>query len=488
MSPQVRPARRAPPRPGRRGAPRVARRGSARDARRMLQYSSSPLGSYALYYLPARPSRSNVHSPWAPTTSDASLAPVRFETHPDRYRHWRLELPAEYGGAVARLVMDVQERRAGCARATRSSSTRTISASTSSSPTRIQRIRFEHPRGEGARLHERQGPHLLLGREHLHARQLARHALQGQLLQVHERDAPLPRGDERRERASPSLAALAGTASGGGYELAIACDEIVLADDGSSAVSLPEAPLLGVLPGTGGLTRLVDKRKVRRDLADAFSHLAEGVRGKRAVEWGLVDEAPPQAKFDEAVKRRARRAWSRAASARPVRAGEARRRSAPSRRYVHGRTLDDGGAHGDAHGARARRARSRRRPTSSRRRATDAWASAPSASSTTRCSICASTGPLIGVVALEDRAAIRSAVLAVDAMLAKHKDDGLVREVTLLMRRVLKRLDITAKSLLRAGRAGLAASPARSSSSRSRPTASTCSTIRTAVEPCSSRR
>src|SRR6185503_10990386 len=102
------------------------------------------------------------------------------------------------------------------------------------------------------------------------------------------------------------IAALNGTASGGGYELAIACDEIYLVDDGNSAVSLPEVPLLGVLPGTGGLTRLVDKRKVRRDRADVFSSLAEGLKGRRAVEWRLVDECVPSSQFGEAVTRRAR--------------------------------------------------------------------------------------------------------------------------------------------------------------------------------------
>ena len=102
------------------------------------------------------------------------------------------------------------------------------------------------------------------------------------------------------------LAALNGICAGGGYELALACDEILLVDDGNSAVSLPEAPLLGVLPGTGGLTRVVDKRHVRRDLADFFSTLVEGVKGKRAVEWKLVDAVYPTSQFKEAVQKRAR--------------------------------------------------------------------------------------------------------------------------------------------------------------------------------------
>src|SRR5258708_25065389 len=98
------------------------------------------------------------------------------------------------------------------------------------------------------------------------------------------------------------VAALNGICAGGGYELALACDEILLVDDGNSAVSLPEAPLLGVLPGTGGLTRVVDKRRVRRDLADFFSTLVEGVKGKRAVEGKLVDRVYPTSQFKDAVQ------------------------------------------------------------------------------------------------------------------------------------------------------------------------------------------
>src|SRR6201999_2707763 len=97
------------------------------------------------------------------------------------------------------------------------------------------------------------------------------------------------------------LAALNGTAAGGGYEMALACDRILLVDDRSSAVSLPEVPLLGVLPGTGGLTRVVDKRHVRRDLADYFSTKSEGIGGKKAVAWKLVDEVVPRARWQEAV-------------------------------------------------------------------------------------------------------------------------------------------------------------------------------------------
>src|ERR1051326_7332301 len=108
-----------------------------------------------------------------------------------------------------------------------------------------------------------------------------------------------------RESGIASLCALSGTASGGGYELALACDEILLVDDGSSAVCRPEVALLAVLPGTGGLTRVVDKRKVRRDHADFFATTAEGVRGARAVDWKLVDEVVPRSRFLSRVAERA---------------------------------------------------------------------------------------------------------------------------------------------------------------------------------------
>jgi benzoyl-CoA-dihydrodiol lyase len=121
--------------------------------------------------------------------------------------------------------------------------------------------------------------------------------------------------DARPSSGQTWIAAVNGTAAGGGYELALACDEIVLIDDGSSTVSLPEVPLLGVLPGTGGLTRVVDKRHVRRDRADLFATKAEGFRGSTAVEWGLVDATVPRKAWDDEIGRRARDAAG--ASTRP---------------------------------------------------------------------------------------------------------------------------------------------------------------------------
>jgi benzoyl-CoA-dihydrodiol lyase len=162
----------------------------------------------------------------------------------------------------------------------------------------IQRVRFEHPEVRALVITIRERPHLLLRGEHLHARQLDPR-LQGQLLQVHQRDAPVP-GDAGRHSGVRDLCALNGTASGGGYELALACDKICLRRRQQLGRQLPEVPLLAVLPGTGGLTRLVDKRKVRRDLADVFSHDRRGHprQARRGVAWSTSsawpEEVPPR--------------------------------------------------------------------------------------------------------------------------------------------------------------------------------------------------
>ncbi len=167
----------------------------------------------------------------------------------------------------------------------------------------IQRIRFEHPEVRTVvvtSLKERifcAGANIFMLRGSSHAWKVN--------FCKFTNETRLAMEDASQHSGLKFLAALNGICAGGGYELALACDEIVLVDDANSAVSLPETPLLGVLPGTGGLTRVVDKRKVRRDLADFFATIAEGVKGKRAVEWKLVDATVPASRFKEEVHKRA---------------------------------------------------------------------------------------------------------------------------------------------------------------------------------------
>jgi benzoyl-CoA-dihydrodiol lyase len=141
--------------------------------------------------------------------------------------------------------------------------------------------------------------------------------LEGELLQVHQRNPQRPGRLVSNHSGLKFLAAVNGACAGGGYELALACDEIILVDDRSSAVSLPEVPLLGVLPGTGGLTRVTDKRQVRHDLADIFCTTAEGVRGQKAKDWRLVDDIAKPAQFAAKVQERALQLAARA-TARPT--------------------------------------------------------------------------------------------------------------------------------------------------------------------------
>src|SRR6187455_2643468 len=224
---------------------------------------------------------------------------ITFDTHPQAYRHWKLS----FDGPVATLSMDVREDAplSGDYRLKLNSYDLGVDIELADA---VQRIRFEHPEVHAVvvtSLKERifcAGANIFMLRGSTHAWKVN--------FCKFTNETRLAMEDASEHSGLKFLAALNGICAGGGYELALACDEILLVDDGNSAVSLPEAPLLGVLPGTGGLTRVVDKRKVRRDLADFFGTIAEGVRGKRAVEWRLVDAVYPTSQFKQRVAERAR--------------------------------------------------------------------------------------------------------------------------------------------------------------------------------------
>jgi benzoyl-CoA-dihydrodiol lyase len=230
----------------------------------------------------------------------AANRPVTFETQPDHYQHWRLS----FDGPIATLAMDVRED-AGLSSDYRLKLNSYDLGVDIELADAIQRLRFEHPEIQAVILSSLKERIFCAGANIMMLRG-ASHGAKVNFCKF-TNETRLAMEDASLHGGLRFVAALNGICAGGGYELALACDEIVLVDDGNSAVSLPEAPLLGVLPGTGGLTRVVDKRRVRRDLADVFSTLVEGVKGRRAVEWGLVDAVYPTSQFKDAVQQHARR-------------------------------------------------------------------------------------------------------------------------------------------------------------------------------------
>src|ERR1700719_2186212 len=254
---------------------------------------------------------------------------ITFDTEPQRYRHWRLSCT----GAVATLTLDVAEE-AGSSPGYRLKLNSYDLGVDIEFHDALNRIRFEHPEvrvvvlASGKERVFCSGANIYMLGQASHAEKVNFCKFTNETRNGIE--------DSSTHSGLKFIAAINGACAGGGYELALACDEILMVDDRSSTVSLPEVPLLGVLPGTGGLTRLVDKRKVRRDLADVFCTTAEGVRADRAKLWKLVDDAAPPARFAELVKQRAA-----ALAARSDRPADAKGVSLPPLE----RRIDDAGYH-----------------------------------------------------------------------------------------------------------------------------------------------
>jgi len=376
------------------------------------------------------------------STSTGEFPPITFETSPDLYRHWKLKIDPP----IARLEMAVEELAPLRPGYDLKLNSYDLGVDIELQDV-IQRLRFEHPEVRSVIVTGGLDRVFCAG-ANIHMLASSSHAFKVNFCKF-TNETRLSIEDASRHSGQRYLAALNGTCAGGGYELAMACDEIVLVDDGNSAVSLPETPLLGVLPGTGGLTRLVDKRKVRRDLADVFCTVAEGVKGKRAKQWGLVDDVVARSRFDEAVEKRAREL----ADDSPGRATEGVRLTPLDKRIEDDRieyeyvkveierekrhaTLTVKGPAGKqpSDTAAIRALGAAWWPLQAFRELDDAL-----------CHLRANEAT-IGLFLVKTAGEVE-AVAAVDELLDRFADDWFVGEVRLLVARTLRRLDLTARSI-----------------------------------------
>lgn len=377
----------------------------------------------------------------------AEVAPapwVDFRVDPASYRHWRLSCD----GPVATLTMDVDESGGLLPGYELKLNSYDLGVDIELYDA-VQRLRFEHPEVRTVVLTSGKDKIFCAG---ANIRMLASssHPWKVNFCKF-TNETRNGIEDATASSGQTWLAAVNGTASGGGYELALACDHIMLIDDRSSAVSLPEVPLLGVLPGTGGLTRVTDKRRVRRDLADYFTTRAEGIGGKKAVQWRLVDEAVPRARWQDAVAERAAALAQR--SERPgspsgielTTLAKNRTTDQISYRYVTAR-LD------------------------ASRGVAEITVSGPGEDVRADIAEVHAQGPAFWTLAmtreLDDLIldlrtnelelgtwVLRTTgeagrVLACDRLLLRHKDDWLAAEITHYLKRTLKRLDVTSRSLI----------------------------------------
>ena len=264
----------------------------------------------------------------APTPS-AGQVEVSFDTSPESYKHWTLSVDGE----IATLRLDVAEDGGIVPGYELKMNSYDLGVDIELHDA-VQRLRFEHPEVKAVVVTSAKDRMFCAG-ANIKMLAASPHSWKVNFCKF-TNETRNGIEDATATSGLPFIAAVNGTAAGGGYELALACDQIVLVDDNSSAVSLPEVPLLGVLPGTGGLTRVVDKRGVRRDLADVFSTTAEGIRGERAVQWRLVDAVAKASEFPAEIERRA--AAAAATSSRPG-AGAQGVPLTPLRREVDGDTV-----------------------------------------------------------------------------------------------------------------------------------------------------
>ena len=369
---------------------------------------------------------------------------IDFNTHPDRYRHWKMSID----GRVGTLAMDVKEDGGLAPGYALKLNSYDLGVDIELYDA-IQRLRFEHPE-VGAVVITSAKDKVFCAGANIKMLGLSSHAHKVNFCKFtnETRNGIEDASDNSGQRY---LCAVNGTAAGGGYELALATDHIILVDDGASAVSLPEVPLLAVLPGTGGLTRVVDKRHVRRDHADVFCTVTEGIKGARALEWRLVDEIQPRSKMAEAVRKRAEefaQGTDRPADAKGI-------ELTPLRRDI----TDDAIAYDNLTIALDRKGRTAaltvQAPNEPVPAGIDAihaagdgfWPLAVARQLDDAILHLRANEPELGTWILRSEGD-GDLVAGADAQLEEHGGDWLVREIVLFLKRVFKRLDVTSRSLI----------------------------------------
>ena len=367
--------------------------------------------------------------------------PIDFRTQPDQYRHWKLA----FEGGVAYLTMDVNEEGGLKPGYKLKLNSYDLGVDIELADA-VQRLRFEHPE-VGAVVIRSQRDRIFCSGANINMLGLSTHDHKVNFCKF-TNETRLAIEDATRHSGQSYICSINGIAAGGGYELALACEMILLADDGSSAVSLPELPLLAVLPGTGGLTRLVDKRLVRRDHADFFCTTAEGVRGKRAKEWRLVDRLIPPSRLVDETRKIAEDVAT--ASKRPRDAkgialpAVERTIEGDTIRYSHLTVEIDR----EQRAARLRIAGPGSTPPSDIQAAGAAfWPLALARDLDDAMMHLRLNETEIGTWVLQSHGDA-ALVEAYDALLARNAGDWLVREIVLYWKRTLKRLDVSSRSLI----------------------------------------